>query len=69
MKNEDKLNEEQVKKLLQVKSLCPTLKVMHELKEKFRKIFNATKDWYTGVFKLGMWLARAKSYFPTSNNT
>jgi transposase len=42
---------------------------MHELKEKFRKIFNKTNDWYPGVFKLGMWLSRAKKYFPNSNNT
>jgi transposase len=69
LKNEDKLNEEQIKKLMQVKSLSPTLKVMHELKEKIRKIFNATEDWYTGVFKIGMWLSKAKRYFPNSNNT
>jgi transposase len=69
LKNEDKLNEEQVEKLSQVKSVSPTLKVMHELKEKIRNIFNSTEDWYTGVFKLGMWLSKAKKYFPTSNNT
>ncbi|NJR76273.1 MAG: transposase, partial [Scytonema sp. CRU_2_7] len=46
-----------------------TLKVMHELKEKFIKIFNNTNDWYTGVFKLGMWLSKAKKYFPKSNKT
>ncbi len=34
-----------------------------------RKIFNKTNDWYTGVFKLSMWLSRAKIYFPNSNNT
>lgn len=69
LKNEDNLNEEQVNKLVQVKDVSPVLKAMHELKEKFRKIFNKTDDWYTGVFKLGMWLSRAKKYFPTSNNT
>jgi transposase len=42
---------------------------MHELKEKFRKIFDKTNHWYTGVFKLGMWLSRAKKHFPNSNNT
>ena len=30
---------------------------MHEFKEKIRKIFNNTNDWYTGVFKLGIWLS------------
>jgi transposase len=69
LKNEDNLNEEQVHKLIQVKNVSPVLKVMHELKEKIRKIFNKTNDWYTGVFKLGMWLSRAKKYFPNSNNT
>jgi transposase len=69
LKNEDSLSEEQVNKLIQVKNISPTLKVMHELKEKFRKIFNKTNDWYPGVFKLGMWLSRAKKYFPNSNNT
>ena len=42
---------------------------MHELKEKIRTIFNKTSDWYAGVFKLGMWLSKAKKYFPKSNNT
>ncbi|WP_373695792.1 ISL3 family transposase [Brunnivagina elsteri] len=69
LKNEDSLSEEQVNKLIQVKNVSPILKVMHELKEKFRKIFNKTNDWYTGVFKLGMWLSRAKKHFPNSNNT
>jgi transposase len=56
-------------KLIQVKNVSPILKEMHEFKEKIRKIFNNTNDWYTGVFKLGMWLSRAKKYFPNSNNT
>jgi transposase len=58
-----------VKKLTQVKNVSPLLKVMHDLKEKIRKVFNKTNNWYTGVFKLGMWLSRAKKYFPNSNNT
>lgn len=69
LKNEDNLTEEQVKKLTQVKNVSPILKVMHDLKEKIRKVFNKTNNWYTGVFKLGMWLSRAKIYFPNSNNT
>lgn len=69
LKNEDNLNNEQVNKLIQVKNVSPILKVMHDLKEKIRKILNNTSDWYTGVFKLGMWLSRAKKYFPNSNNT
>jgi len=42
---------------------------MHELKEKFRKNYNKKTDWYTAVFKMGMWLSKAKKYFPKSNNT
>ena len=69
LKNEENLSEEQANKLIQVKHVSPILKVMHELKEKIRRIFNQTGDWYTGVFKLGMWLWKAKKYFPNSNNT
>jgi transposase len=69
LKNKDKLTQEQLEKLIQVKNVSPILKEMHEFKEKIRKIFNTTQDWYTGVFKLGMWLSKAKKYFPNSNNT
>jgi transposase len=69
LKNELDLNEEQKNKLIQLKAVSPTLKVMHELKEKLRRIFNKTTDWYPAVFKLGMWLSKAKTYFPKSNNT
>jgi transposase len=68
LKNQDKLTQEQLDKLIQVKNVSPILKEMHEFKEKIRKIFNNTNDWYTGVFKLGMWLSKAKKYFPNSNN-
>ncbi|WP_442939745.1 ISL3 family transposase [Nostoc sp.] len=69
LKNESDLNEEQKNKLIKVKSVSPSLKLMHELKEKLRKVFNKTNDWYTAVFKLGIWLSKAKKYFPNSNNT
>ncbi len=69
LKNENKLNEEQLHKLIQVKEVSPILKEMHEFKEKIRKIFNNTKDWYSATFKLGIWLSKAKKYFPNSNNT
>jgi len=39
LKNEQDLNEKQKIKLMQVKTVCPTLKIMHELKEDFRQIF------------------------------
>jgi transposase len=40
LKNEKDLSEEQINKLIQVKNVSPTLKMMHELKEKIRTIFN-----------------------------
>jgi hypothetical protein len=38
------------------------LKRMHELKEEIRKIFEQTNNWLTGLFNLGMWLAKAKIF-------
>lgn len=69
LKNESDLNEEEKNKLIKVKAVSTSLKLMHELKEKLRKVFNKTNDWYTAVFKLGIWLSKAKKYFPNSNNT
>ena len=69
LKNESDLNEEQKIKLLQVKEISPTLKVMHELKEKIRIIFNQIDDWLAGLFQLGMWLSIAKEHFPISQRT
>ena len=69
LKNESDLNEEQKIKLLQVKEISPTLKVMHELKEKIRIIFNQIDDWLAGLFQLGMWLSTAKEHFPISQRT
>ncbi|BAZ31346.1 transposase [Cylindrospermum sp. NIES-4074] len=48
------------------KNVSPTLKVMHELKEEFRQLFEKTDSWLTALFKLGMWLSKAKKYFPDS---
>ncbi|WP_148125387.1 transposase, partial [Chlorogloeopsis fritschii] len=48
LQNEDNLNESQASKLLQVKEVSPILKAMHHFKEKVRKIFNHTDDWYAG---------------------
>ena len=69
LKNESDLNEEQKNKLIQVKAVSTSLKLMHEFKEKLRRVFNKTNDWYTAVFKLGIWLSKAKKHFPNSNNT
>ena len=69
LKNEKDLTEKQVSKLIQVKEVSSNLKRMHELKEEIRKIFEQTNNWLTGLFNLGMWLAKAKIYFPDSQNT
>lgn len=68
-KNGEDLNDEQKIKLNQVKQVSPSLKIMYELKEKIRQIFNKTKDWLKGLYKLSIWLLRAKDYYPTSHNT
>ncbi|OWY68795.1 hypothetical protein B7486_24030 [cyanobacterium TDX16] len=69
LKHEKSLKEEQRHHLIQVKNILPILKVMAELKEQVIKVFEHTNDWYTGVFKLGLWLAEAQKYFPKSHNT
>jgi transposase len=69
LKNGEDLNDEQKIKLNQVKQVSPSLKVMYELKEKIRQIFNKTKDWLKGLYKLSIWLLRAKDHYPTSHNT
>jgi transposase len=69
LKNEKDLTEKQVSKLIQVKEVSSKLKRMHELKEEIRKIFEQSNNWLTGLFKLGIWLANAKTYFPDSQNT
>jgi len=69
LKNESDLNEEQKMKLAQVKEVSPSLKEMHELKEKIRIIFNEIDDWLAGLFQIGMWLSKAKKYFPVSQKT
>ena len=66
LKNEKDLNEEQIKKLAQVKKVSPTLKLMHDLKEKIRTIFDETDDWLAGLFELGLWLSKVKKHFPIS---
>jgi len=58
-----------VSQLIQVKEVSNKLKRMHELKEEIRNSFEQTDNWLTGLFKLGIWLASAKKYFPHSQNT
>jgi transposase len=69
LKNEQDLNEKQNIKLMQVKTLCQILKIMHELKEDFRQIFEKTTNWLKALFKLGQLHKKAQKYFPNSGNT
>jgi transposase len=69
LKNEQDLNEKQKIKLMQVKTVCPTLKIRPELKEDFRQIFEKTTNWLKALFKLGQWHKKAQKYFPNSGNT
>ena len=69
LKNEQDLNEKQKIKLMQVKNVCPVLKIMHELKEDFRQIFEKTTNWLKALFKLGQWHKKAQKYFPNSGKT
>lgn len=69
LKNEKDLSQEQEMKLIQVKEVSPELKIMHELKEEIRKIYEQTDNWLTGLLKLGVWLASAQKYFPKSQST
>lgn len=69
LKNVKDLTDEQVKKLKEVKNLCPNLSKMHSLKEKFREIFETNFNWVEGLFSLGDWLRDAKEYYPQSFGT
>ncbi len=63
LKNKCNLNEKQKSKLDQVKKVCPTLGKMHELKEKFRGIFEKSQDGITGLLKISDWLKEAATYY------
>lgn len=69
LKNEQELSKLQQEKLMEVKQVSPSLKIMHELKEEIRQIFETINDWDAGLFKLGTWLFKAKKHFPSSYNT
>jgi len=55
--------------MLPVRNASPTLKIMHQLKEKFRKIFEKVERWADGLIELGGWLSTAQKYFVNSHST
>jgi transposase len=69
LKNEKDLSQEQKDKLAEVKSVSENLKVMHQLKEKFREIFEKPQQWAEGLLELGEWLSTAQKYFVNSQST
>jgi transposase len=69
LKNEDNLSDRQKDKLAQVKNVSDRLKIMHQLKEEFREIFEKTEKWTDGLLKLGKWLSIAQKYFVNSQST
>lgn len=69
LKNQENLGRKQRKKLKELKNVSSQLKIMHELKEQFRKILNKKQDWFEGLIDLGKWLSKAKEYFPNSYGT
>ena len=69
LKNEKELTQKQKDKLVEVKSVSPTLKIMHQLKEKFREIFEKAERWADGLIELSAWLSKAQKYFVNSRST
>jgi transposase len=69
LKNEEDLKDDEIDKLKIVKEVAPKLGKMHELKEKFRNIFETKEDWVSGLFELSDWLKEAHEYFPKSCGT
>lgn len=63
LKREEDLREEQKEKLERIKEASVTLKIMHELKEEFTKIFDKSKNWSEGTLALAGWLKKAKPFF------
>jgi transposase len=69
LKNEKELNQKQKDKLAEVKKVSPILKVMHQLKEKFRRMFEDNEKWADGLLEISGWLSTAQKYFVNSQST
>jgi transposase len=69
LKNEKELNPKQKDKLAEVINVSPSLKIMHQLKEKFRKMFEENERWADGLIELSEWLSTAQEYFVNSQST
>lgn len=69
LKNEKELNQKQKDKLSEVKKVSPILRIMHQLKEKFRKMFEENERWADGLIEMSEWLSMAQKYFVNSQST
>jgi transposase len=69
LKPESSLTEKQKIKLEEVKKVSPLLAEMHQQKEAFRNIFETSKDWTEGTFRLLDWVVDAEVNFQKSLGT
>ncbi|MBA3923427.1 MAG: ISL3 family transposase [Nostocaceae cyanobacterium] len=69
LKNEDSLNKIEKEKLKSVQEVSLALATMHEMKEKFRNIFEANEPWGERVIMLLDWMHNSMKYFPKSIGT
>jgi transposase len=69
LKNEKDLNDKQKDKLAEVQNISSRLKIMHQLKEEFREIFEKKETWTDGLLGLGKCISKAQKYFVNSQST
>ncbi len=69
LKNEQDLNEEQTKKLEEIKEEFEDLGKMHKIKEEFRNIFENKNSLKDATFKLFDWIENAKDFYKKSLGT
>jgi transposase len=69
LKNYINLKPEEKEKLKEVQRNFPKLKKMYSQKERFRLIYEKSKNWQEGLLKIGNWLKQVKDLFPESSKT
>jgi transposase len=65
LKPKEKLTDQQIEKLAEVKAVSPKLALMHHYKERFRKLFDVT-DRTQALFSLLNWMRKAQLHYPDS---
>jgi transposase len=63
------LNDLQKQKLLKLKEASASIKMMHDLKEEFTKIFDQSNNLAEGTLKLADWLLKATPFLPNTVKT